>query len=198
MRTEILCVTDESSSMQSLQANVISGFNEFLKSQRAVPGEARISHMKFATICTPLYEAAALGSVPDLTTDSYAPCGMTALNDAIGMTLERQGERIAKEQWADQVIVCIITDGGENSSRHYRHDQVKTMIEHAQAHGWVFIFLAANQDAFATGATLGIAPQYTANFAASAAGVTRAYGDISTYATTLRTTPVPTPTEPTL
>lgn len=190
MNTEILCVTDESSSMSGLRNSVISGFNGFVAEQKTQPGQARISHMKFASECHLLYEAQPLESAPDLSVATYTPSGMTALNDAIGFTMERQGKRIAQEQWADLVIMCIITDGGENSSRTYTGAQVKEMMEHAQKHGWKVIFLAANQDAFATGATLGISPQYTANFAASAAGVTRGYEDISTYATTLRTTPV--------
>lgn len=193
MKTEILYLNDKSGSMANLRQAVINGFNEFVTDQKQQPGEARLTHIQFDHILVQLYQAKPLADVPLLTGETYAPGGGTALYDAIGDTLEAEGKRIAEEQWAEQVIVAINTDGDERDSRRYTRQQINTMITHAQANGWKFIFLAANQDAFATGATLGIAPQFTRNYTASAAGMADAYGATSAMVTSLRAAPYTTP-----
>ena len=64
------------------------------------------------------------------------------------------------------VVFVIVTDGAENSSKEFTRDKIRQMIEHQQSvYSWQFTFLAANQDAFAEGGTLGIARSGIANFA---------------------------------
>lgn len=67
-----------------------------------------------------------------------------------------------------KVLAVILTDGGENSSREVNGAQVKAMIEEREAAGWTFVYLGANQDAWAIGARLGTTR--SANFTASAEG----------------------------
>ena len=60
----------------------------------------------------------------------------------------------------------IVTDGQENSSKEFTRAKIREMIKHQQsAYNWQFTFLAANQDAFAEGASLGIALAGTAGYA---------------------------------
>lgn len=186
MKCEIICITDRSGSMSGIKADVIGGFNSFLADQKTVPGEARMTFAQFDGEYELVYEAKPLSEAPELTSATFTPRGSTALMDAIGQTMNVQGARIAKENWADKVIVCIITDGGENTSREFTQPQIKTMIEHAQKNEWSFIFLAANQDAFAVGAGYGISGATTANFAASAAGTAQAYASTSSMTRSIR------------
>src|SRR6266404_5447644 len=191
MNVEIICITDRSGSMNTIRADVIGGYNRFLADQKAVPGEARLTYAHFSDEYEVLYEGIPLLDAAELTEESFVPHGMTALLDAIGHTLEKQGERIAKGKWADKVIVYIITDGGENASKEYKlsapEKGVKEMIEWAQKNGWVFIFQAANQDAFAVGGSYGFAAATTQNFTASSAGTRSAYASASGMTTILRT-----------
>lgn len=189
MKTEIIAITDRSGSMGSLRGDVIGGFNQFLSDQAAVPGAARMTYTQFDDIYEVLYQAVPIQEAPPLTPAMYVPRGSTALLDAIGRTLNVQGKRIHSEKWADQVIVCIITDGQENASREFTFDQIKDMIKHAEGHGWKFVFLAANQDAFAAAASYGISGQYTRAFGATSKGVAQAYADTSAMTTALRTQP---------
>lgn len=186
MKCEIICITDRSGSMSSIKADVIGGFNSFLADQKTVPGEARMTFAQFDDKYEVVYEAKPLSEAPELTSATFTPRGSTALMDAIGQTMNVQGARIAKENWAEKVIVCIITDGGENTSREFTQPQIKTMIEHAQKNEWSFIFLAANQDAFAVGAGYGISGATTANFAASAVGTAQAYASTSSMTRSIR------------
>ena|ERR1700759_2404450 len=186
MKVEIICITDRSGSMQTIRDDVIGGFNSFLKEQKAVPGEAKITFTQFDSDYEVVYQAKPIQEAPDLDAATFVPRGNTALMDAIGRTLNTQGERIAKDGWAEKVIVCIITDGQENSSREFKQPQIKEMIEHAQKNGWSFIFLAANQDAFAVGASYGISGATTQNFVATGAGTRAAYMATANMATQLR------------
>lgn len=189
MKVEIMCITDRSGSMMSIRDDVIGGFNAFLADQQTVPGEARMTYTQFDDQYEVVYEATPLALAPPLTTAVFVPRGSTALMDAIGRTISVQGARIAAEGWADKVIVCIITDGGENASREFSQAQVKALIEARQQDGWSFIFLAANQDAFAVGASYGISGATTQSFAASAAGTATAYSTTSSMTRSMRTEP---------
>lgn len=189
MKVEIICVTDRSGSMNSIKDDVIGGYNAFLADQKTVPGEARMTYTQFDDKYEIVYQARPLDIAPPLTADVFVPRGSTALMDAIGRTISEQGARIAAEGWADKVIVCIITDGGENASREFTREQIKTLIGEKQAAGWAFVFLAANQDAFAVGAGYGISGATTQNYVASAAGTAQAYASTSEMTRSLRTAP---------
>lgn len=157
MRVEIIDITDRSGSMADIRNDVIGGFNTLVEEQKKLPGEARLTYVQFDDQYDVVYAAKDIQDVPPLTLETYVPRGCTALLDAIGRTLNDQGRRIAKEGWAEKVIVCIRTDGYENASKEYKLDTIKQMIKHAENHGWVFIFTGADQDGFAAASNLGIA-----------------------------------------
>lgn len=175
MKTEILVITDRSGSMSNIAPDVIGGFNRFLKDQKAQPGEALITYTQFDTNYEVVYTARPISEAPDLNHSTFVPRGGTALFDAIGRTLNQQGERIAREKWAELVVVCIITDGEENSSREFTRERIQEMVKHAEANGWQFLFLAANQDAFTAAQSFGSTAKYAGNFQTNSAGVAMAY-----------------------
>jgi Mg-chelatase subunit ChlD len=186
MKTEIIVITDRSGSMRDLANEVIGGYNKFLEDQRKVPGEARVTFTQFDNEYEIVYSGVPLVSAPALDHETYQPRGTTALHDAIGRTLETQGRRIAADQWAELVIVCVITDGYENASREYTKDQIQAMTAHAEAHGWKFVYLAANQNAVHTAKNLGMQRAYASNFAATGVGTQAAYVSMSATSASLR------------
>jgi len=189
MKTEIIAILDRSGSMASIVADAIGGFNTFLADQKAAPGEARMTLALFDDRYDVLYAGKPIQEADPLTDKTFVPRGGTALLDAIGKTMNLQGARIKAEGWAEKVIVCILTDGGENQSREFTRDQIKTMVTHAEGHGWSFVFLAANQDAFAAGASYGISAAHTMAFAANATGTQTAYASMSATTRSLRGAP---------
>jgi Mg-chelatase subunit ChlD len=186
MKTEILVITDRSGSMSSIANDVIGGYNRFLQDQKAQPGEARLTYAQFDDRYEVVHAARPISEVSELDSRTFVPRGMTALFDAIGRTLNEQGERIAREKWAELVVVCIITDGQENASREYSKTRIQEMVKHAESNGWQFLFLAANQDAFGAAQSFGSAAKYAGNFQANAAGVAMAYGSTSATLSALR------------
>lgn len=158
--TEIVCIIDRSGSMGAIKDDAIGGFNNFLESQKKLPGEASISLILFDHEYLMPIQNADLMSVEPLTEKTYAPRGTTALLDAVGKTINNLWNRLAnmtEQERPDRVIVCILTDGYENASHEFSRSKIKEMIEyHQEKYQWQFLFLAANQDAFAEGAKIGI------------------------------------------
>ena len=191
MNTEILVITDRSGSMASIASDVIGGYNRFIDDQRSLPGEARVTYTQFDTEYEVIYAGTALKKVPVLDDKTFVPRGGTALLDAIGRTLNEQGARIAKEGWAELVIVLIVTDGEENSSREYDRARIKEMTSHAESNGWKFVYLGANQDAFSVARGLGFSTAHTQGYDATSAGTQAAYGIATASVGHLRAQPKP-------
>lgn len=176
--TEILFILDRSGSMQSMSSDAIAGFNQFLKQQAELPGLARLSLVLFDDQYEVPFASLPVQEVTPLTAETFEPRGMTALLDAIARGVDELGARLGSMPEQDrpgQVIVAILTDGQENSSRHYNLQQVQERIQHqTQVYSWQFFFLGANQDAIATGARMGIDDMNSANFSATGKGAVAA------------------------
>ena len=184
MKTEIIIIADQSGSMHSVKDDANGSFNNFLSEQRDVPGEARVTLVKFSSAVQKVYQGIDLKSAASL---DLAPSGNTALYDAIGHTVGEQGERIKREAWADLVIVVVLTDGQENASIEYTLEGIKTITRMAEDQGWKFIYLMSNQDAFAQARKMGSSGQFSRSVSASGAGQQEAYSYASMETRNLRT-----------
>jgi len=171
---EIVCVIDRSGSMQSIASDAIGGFNAFLKEQKEVKGKANLTLILFDHDYTVVHAAKDIKDIEPLDGKTYVPRGNTAMNDAINRAI---GDLEARSP--DKAIICILTDGQENASKEVTGEQLKKKIEAAKARGWSFVFLAANQDAFASGAAMGFDKNTTFNFKATQAGTQAAYVSMS-------------------
>ena len=184
---EIVVIADRSGSMGSIRNDAIGGFNTFIGEQQKQGGEANLTVALFDDKYEIMQDKIPLGEAVLFDEKNFIPRGMTALFDAIGKTLNTLIERREKGE-IDGAIVTILTDGAENASREYRAEQIKALIEKCEKdYGWEFIFLAANQDAFATGSTFGISAANAYNFAADANGMKSATAAMSLRSTEYRT-----------
>ncbi len=167
--THIVVLLDRSGSMESIKAETISGFNFFLNEQKKGGANASLTLVQFDTQATEVvHENRLINSIPELSGDTYQPRGGTPLLDALGETIISTGRTLAvipEENRPDKVVFVIITDGQENSSHKLNKTQVKEMTEHqTNVYKWQFIYLGANQDAFAEAGSMGIAMGNAANF----------------------------------
>lgn len=74
------------------------------------------------------------------------PDGMTSLYDAIGNSIQFLKSRLKNQLEHDQtdVVMLILTDGFENSSRIFSAQEVKRQINELEIGGkWTFLFLGA-------------------------------------------------------
>jgi hypothetical protein len=152
--------------MQSVKDDAVGGFNGFIEEQKKV-GDANLTVVWFDDGFTVGYEGR-LSEVPSI--GSWPSGGMTALRDAIGKTFKHVAPRFSEEK-PEKVVMAILTDGFENSSREFTKETVASLIkEHQDKYGWSVIFLAADQDAWATAQTLNICRDATVNFSTQDVG----------------------------
>jgi hypothetical protein len=168
-QTAIMIILDESPSMENCTDETIQGFNIYLTEQKKDPKPATLSLIKFDRTYRVEYIDKPLAEAPELTALSYKPGGAgTALYDSVGRGILELGKRLAAKPDADRpdkVIVVIITDGQENSSREFDGNRVREMVkEQTEKYSWTFVFLGADIDAEEGAATLGIAPSAAAKY----------------------------------
>jgi hypothetical protein len=177
--TSITIVLDRSGSMESLRESTVAGINQFLRGQRELPGEARLTLVQFDDRYEVHKDNVNLREVQDLTQEDFQPRGSTALLDAIGKGITDLGNRLAatpEELRPGKVIFVIQTDGYENASREFNYARIQDMISlQRDKYQWQFLFLAAGQDAIAAGGALGIQAGATMSYNANAGSTRKAF-----------------------
>ena len=181
--TELVFILDRSGSMAGLEADTIGGFNAMINKQRAEEGEAFVSTVLFDNETQVVHDRVPLERVSELTQKEYFVRGTTALLDAIGGAIHHIANihKYAREEDVpEHTLFVITTDGMENASRRYTHEEVERMIEREKSqYGWEFIFLGANIDAIATAGRFGITADRAANFHSDSDGTRLNYDVLS-------------------
>lgn len=183
MKTDITVILDKSGSMETRRTDAIGGFNALVDDQKVQPGVAALSLVQFDTTYEVSFTEKAPADVPALTMDTYRPAGGTALLDAMGKTIDATGKRLAavpEESRPGKVIVVVITDGEENSSREYTYPRLNEMICHQRdVYKWEFIFVGTNQDAIASASRIGIDAQNALTYGSSPLAARLAMGVVA-------------------
>lgn len=147
-----LVILDKSGSMESIRKAAVDGYNETLGSIRA----AQLRHMdtqehfvSLATFCNcgidMIYDKTPIKNAEKLDLKQYEPCCCTPLFDAVGTTVKKMKQHI-KDIDDAAVLVTIITDGYENSSKEWNGPAIKKLIDECKAEGWMFSFIGAGED----------------------------------------------------
>lgn len=157
-----LIILDKSGSMSRIRNAAVEGFNEVVEGIRIAQKESEVQKhyvsllpfcscpMEYIYNCTPIEE------VRDLTLQDYRPCCNTPLFDAMGKALNDMLKRVEEEKHS-AVVVTIITDGEENSSREYNSQSIKTLVDKLQKeYNWKFSYIGTNQDVEAVAKSMAI------------------------------------------
>jgi hypothetical protein len=166
-----ILVIDRSGSIQHILGGQQSGLSEFFGSEAKVPGRATFSVWDFDDEVRCIGGFAPLEEVRGY---RIKPRNMTALYDAIGTALVREGELLAalpEDKRPEDVTMIISTDGLENASQQYTSASVRALLEEQRArYGWRVLYMGANQDAFAEGEKFGATRGMTVNSVGTDAG----------------------------
>ncbi|MCC5953019.1 MAG: VWA domain-containing protein [Acidimicrobiia bacterium] len=193
----VMFLLDRSGSMASITSDVIGGFNGFLRDQQAFGHDdctMTVAQFDGRAPFAPVVVDKPLAEVAPLDAASYIPRATTPLYDAIDAAITH-AERHAAQHLADHgreedVIVVVMTDGLENASRRCTRQQVFARIATKQsADGWTFVFLGADQDAYATGERLGVHRGSTSGWDRNADGADAAFRSVSRGLRTMRSKP---------
>lgn len=185
--THLSVVIDRSGSMASIKSDTEGGFNTFIEDQKAIPGTATVSLTTFDTAIDLVHSFVDIQEFPKFVLE---PRAATALLDAIGITIVGLGKKLndmPEDERPEKVVMVIVTDGEENSSREYTYEKIAAMIkEQTDTWKWEFVFLGANQDAIAVAGKLAIQASKSMTYAANAGGVGSSYKSLSKNFTAMR------------
>lgn len=157
-----LVILDKSGSMEDIRKEAIDGYNETLGSIKA----AQLKHLdtqehyvSLAAFCDcgidMIYDKTPIKDAEKLTKKQYEPCCCTPLYDAIGKTIKTLKKGIKDIEDA-AVLVTIITDGYENSSKEWTGPAIKKLIDECKEDGWMFSFIGAGEDVVKVATTISI------------------------------------------
>lgn len=157
-----LVILDKSGSMESIRKEAIDGYNETLGSIKATQLkfiDTQEHYVSLAAFCDcgidMIYDMTPIKDANKLTKEKYDPCCCTPLFDAIGKTVKALKKKIADVEDA-AVLVTIITDGYENSSKEWDGKAVSKLIEECKEEGWMFSFVGAGEDVVKVATTISI------------------------------------------
>lgn len=142
-----LMIVDESGSMSIIHQQAFSGMNETLQTVRAMQKQfpdtdQRVTLVTFDTGHTKWhYDNTAATETKELEWKDYQPGGGTPLYDAIGAAVSKVNAQIEKDY---KVLVTIITDGEENSSREWTLKMIRNLIEKLKKEGWTFTLIGTD------------------------------------------------------
>ena len=180
-RIHNLIILDESGSMSHIRMQALSGANETLQTIRQAQSENPDDNqmVSFVTFDSggnrpdvrALIRHERIENVKDILPEQYLPNGCTPLYDAMGISITEL-KKVVKD--GDHVLVTVITDGLENSSRFFNARMIKELVDSLSKEGWVFTYIGANQDSERTAAGLGI--RSAMDFEASAQGSAMMWG----------------------
>jgi hypothetical protein len=183
--THITVILDRTGSMESIRDDTIGGFNAFLEQQKAEPGVATLTLVQFDTQdpYEVIHRFKPIGEIPELNRETYVPRASTPLLDALGRginDLEASLGEIKEEGRPAKVVVVVVTDGQENSSREFRKDQIEKMVkEKTEKSSWQFVFLSADLAAIGDAMAVGIHADAVLLFEKSAKGSAGAWASLS-------------------
>ncbi|MBR4832937.1 MAG: VWA domain-containing protein [Thermoguttaceae bacterium] len=171
----VCVVLDASGSMGVVENDVKGTFNSFIAEQSKQPGKTVLDVYQFSDETKRIVRAADLATFENNLMRDYNCSGCTALNDAVCEAVDEIGDEFAampESERPSKVLFAILTDGEENASRRFTNVDVKERVDRqTNVYSWNFLFLAANIDAFETGATLGLAADDCVAFECSEEGL---------------------------
>jgi len=146
-----LIILDESGSMESIKKPIISGFNELVQSIKSIEKQfpEQEHFITFVTFNSAgrkvIHFTDPVAKLKKINSSTYKPDEMTPLYDAMGTSINSLRNAIDK-QTNYNVLVTVLTDGLENSSKEYTGNAIKKLVENLKMEGWTFTYIGTDHD----------------------------------------------------
>ena len=159
-KVDLTIILDKSSSMTHIVDDAIGGFNEFLsqyQNQQSIQkASINLSLVQFNGKVFSIFTKEPIQEVSPINRKTYSPYGMTALYDAVGITIKKNKKRLKKD-CDTEVVILIITDGLDNVSSRFTCSEVSKMIEKTKANrNWNYVFIGSDHNAIKEASKLSI------------------------------------------
>lgn len=143
-------VLDRSGSMGNIWNSTVAGVNEYINKAKRVAAETGVksflSLLKFDDVFITVYNLTPIAEVRELDLYTDGPRGSTALNDAIGKSVNAIKAHLFGRETSDDVdvTITIFTDGYENASREFTHLTISSLLKHVQdVFKWTVVYVGA-------------------------------------------------------
>lgn len=148
---------DKSGSMGAVRDVTFNAINKQIKDVERLKKEYKDHDHKFTLLFFDdsindqsfRYFNADIENLKELQYNEYIPHGWTALNDAIGTTIEKIS-LVCGDAHANPlslVLMSVFTDGKDNKSIRYSEHDVKRLIKNVEAtNKWTIVYAGANHD----------------------------------------------------
>lgn len=167
MKEHLFILIDRSGSMSGSEARHVSGIKEIIQSRQANNTDCNITVAQFDSenaFDIMINNQNVLDI--DLNKVGLSPRGATPLYDAIGRMINH-ARAIATN---NNVVMLIVTDGLENSSKEWNLERVKNAISSAKSNEWDITFMGTNIDAVYSGGSMGLSFDKSVDFSQNKAG----------------------------
>lgn len=166
MTTHVTFLLDETGSMGTMKAEVISGFNKYIEDLSRDGNDYVFSLTKFDSAKTVVvHDGVPIQQVLPLNEDTYRPGASTPLYDAIASVITRGGT-----VHAERTLMVIYTDGEENASHEWTLSSINTLMKSMEQAHWTFMYLGASPEAWKNEHILAGLGSVANNFRASGRG----------------------------
>ena len=157
-----LIILDESGSMESIKKPAVDGLNETVQTIRSAQEKHQNEQEHFITLVVfnsngirTIFDNSPVSNVKEIKYADYLPNACTPLYDAMGLSLTKLKYQLS-DAAKSQVLVTIITDGYENSSKEYDGRMIKKLVKELKSQDWFFVYIGANQDVDAVAESMAI------------------------------------------
>lgn len=175
LKNRIAIILDSSSSMISMRDQTIDMFNEQVSTivEENEDMDTKVSLVTFSSqVNEPEIWNQPVDTLGKLTKRSYVPNGMTAMYDAVGITIDKLRALPEANDENCSFLVVVISDGMENASQEYTSQLLSNRVKKLQAQGnWTFTYLGAEQDLAQVSAATGFNMDNMQVFTNSAGGM---------------------------
>ena len=142
---QYLLILDQSGSMDLIKDEVILAFNEQLDFLDQIKTSQKVK----ASLCVFNHEVTLKeiskkpSKIERLNYNNYTPSSSTALNDAIGISVNTL---LDKKEKKDKVFVVVFTDGMENASRFYDQTRINLLMDSLKEDGHSVVFMCKKEE----------------------------------------------------
>jgi len=178
MIQEVVAIIDRSGSMSGKESDTIGGINSTIEELKSDKNNEIIKfsikffdHQEYMKI-----RSLDIENVRPLNVKDLLPRGQTALLDAMGNTISFFiNKKICEPNSFDSCIIYIATDGFENCSKKFTHENIRNLIEQAKNYSIEILYLGANQDAILEASKFGLDAKQAMNYSENTENVESAY-----------------------
>jgi len=151
--SEIGIALDRSDSMRPMWNAATKGLQSLVDKQRTL-SKSKLTLNLFGSHVETLYKRELMQSIYHIPLP--LPYGSTSLLDGLGYLIEDIAGPYDSMSTKPKVLIALITDGHENSSRHFSLNRIQEMIEYRRKKcDWQFIYLCNDDDSKEQGRSFG-------------------------------------------